>query len=738
VYNHKGLAACIVACLSVSIALACGPDFPWQLLDDRAGTLKATPANSFAFEAARLAPTPRDQLKATEGQLYTAEAETEGLSTDQAARVRQMREADNGEEAFDRGVEIPLPVRLYTAGAVEFNKGEVTRAASWFQAILQLSDNDQHARATWAAYMLGRSYGLAGDVEKAAEAFSLTRNLAINGAPDPLGLAVASYGEEAKLHLDQANGYLTGDELPETETAGYTIEIATAVALYAEQAARGSRSGIDSLRIVAEQLLSTPTRVAAAAADPIVQRLLVTYVLARLDDRPLQSYASDPAEDKPGEKPNLLLTLVEAIEQRGLDHLTGADRLAALAYGIGRYDLAARLAAQVPGPLASWVKAKLAFQRGELAAAAAFYAEASQAFPSSDEVNPLDEGNVRLLAGEGGVLALARDEYVDALAQLYPVASTYWGDVAHLAERVLTVDELKRFVDAKVPALSVTNPQQSRAEGGMPSGYTYWLATDPAAQLRDLLARRLVREGRYEEALRYFHAPDDSRFSPPDAKKHVADYAQALHAAKTSWWAIDRARAWYQAAVLARKSGMKMMGYEAAPDFFAVAGNYSFGIGQNALAVGDEWVTDGERQRFSASTAKPDERYHYRYIAVDHVTHAADLLPPRSQAFAAVLCQATGWMMSTAGAQERVRDLYRRYVKQGPYMARAAHFGRNCPEPDFAAAVHLARIQPFRNARQVASHYRWPIGLGLVGILSLALTWLVRQYKASADYGRQS
>src|SRR5262249_26689864 len=153
---------------------------------------------------------------------------------------------------------------------------------------------------------------------------------------------------------------------------------------------------------------------------------------------------------------------------------------------------------------------------------------------------------------------------------------------------------------------------------------------------------------------------------------HVADYAQALHDAETRWWAIDRARAWYHAAVLVRESGLGMMGYEAAPDFFAMGGSYGFGIGQNTL--GDSFVTDGERQRFSASAAQPDRQFHYRYIAVDHVTHAADLLPPRSQAFAAVLCEATGWMMSTQGAQERVRDLYRRYVKQGPYVAWAAHF----------------------------------------------------------------
>src|SRR5262245_43359628 len=148
--------------------------------------------------------------------------------------IGQMRAADNDEDAFARGTEISMDARLYIAGAVAFHQGNIERAISRFQAILQLPENDQRSRATWATFMLGRSYGLLGDIEKAGEAFKQTRDFAINGLPDPLGLAVASYGEEARLHLNQANNYLLDGELPAENTTEYAHEIAATVALYAE------------------------------------------------------------------------------------------------------------------------------------------------------------------------------------------------------------------------------------------------------------------------------------------------------------------------------------------------------------------------------------------------------------------------------------------------------------------------------------------------------------------------
>ena len=408
--NRKLLVAAITVALGATVAIACGPDFPNQLLDNRAGTLSATPFNTFAYEAAHLAPTPKDALKAVEFDEYQqneamanfAAAEAAGLSDEQSATVKAMRDAESGEDALARGAIVPAAVRLYTAGAVDFIKTDQEKAAERFRAVLNLPSDDQQARAVWAAFMIGRIEKQAGNDDKAAEAFALTRTLALKGAPEGLGLAVASYGEEARLHFDRATalfddkGALPADA---DAVATYGRETAAAAALYAEQAARGSNSGVQSLRIIAEQVLDKPERIAATVSDPLVQRLLVAYVLSHDYDVPQQSTQTptDPNAPQPAARPDpLLITLVEAIEKNGLDHPAGADRLAALAYETGRYDLAATLATKTASPLASWVKAKLALQKGDLAGAASFYAEAAGSFSTVDAATSLEIGRAHV------------------------------------------------------------------------------------------------------------------------------------------------------------------------------------------------------------------------------------------------------------------------------------------------------------------------------------------------------
>ena len=60
-----------------------------------------------------------------------------------------------------------------------------------------------------------------------------------------------------------------------------------------------------------------------------------------------------------------------------------------------------------------------------------------------------------------------------------------WDDAAFVAERVLTADELKAFVDRQ----PLPQPKANQNEGD-----------DPVVRLRYLLGRRLVREDRYKEA----------------------------------------------------------------------------------------------------------------------------------------------------------------------------------------------------------------------------------------------
>jgi cellulose synthase operon protein C len=718
-YGNKLVIAIVCLGVGVSIALACTPQLPWQLLSDRAGTMKATPKNSFTFEAMHLAPPPRDKLRAFEPDennpcgsgLTLIAADPARLSNQQVELVESIRQQKSGDIAFQQGAALPPSVRLYTAGAVDFHHGEFATASQRFDAVLKLRAGDQLLRATWAAYMLGRIYARAGEIDKSSKAFQLTRALALAGAPDPLGLAVASYGEEARLHFALASIYLTkpGGKLPAELRYEYGQEIAAAVRLYAEQAARGSYCGAESLRWVAAQLFrgdQESNLLQASISDAAVQRLVVAYALADSEDAPTNgkrrqaTISAGQYDETTGElerynpSPITVSGLVGLIKAGpGLKHVEGADRLAALAYRAGDYDDARQLADQTPGPLASWVNAKLALQQGDLKRAAGFYAEAVKAFPLADRGQVLDKDNLKLLTGETGVLALARGEYVEALAILKQ--DDDWADSAYVAERVLTTDELKHFVDARVRP-----PRPIQPVGDEPDSSLVFRA-GPDAQLRDLLARRLVRDKRYAEAIAYFEDRSTG--------EQVTEYAHALYEATRNWWRINRARGWYGAAVLARERGMEMMGTEFAPDYYSEDGN----DWESPITPGPpELTSDGERSRFAASTPNPDKRFHYRYVAVAEAQHAADLLPPRSQAFAAVLCKATGWMLSSDN-DAAVRQLYHRYVKEGPYVRWAVHFGHSCPEPDFGEAARLPRVLLVRDARHFVGRYRWEFGLAL-------------------------
>ncbi len=806
-FNPRLALASFIAGLGASVALACGPFFPSHLLENRARTLLAPPANSFAFEAAHLVPPPGDSLRAVEDVTLSYDesrekAEAQGLTDNQIALIRSMREAKTGDEAFARGAALPPALRLYTAGAVGLRAedGDYDKALARFQAVLNLPEDDRRPRATWAAFVAARlssAYEEAvridrvdqeliktgardpsnavraalelaqqkRDTEELSRAFALVRDLALQGAPDPLGLAVASYGEEAKLHLRLARAYLDERGMPGSpaDIEKFRHEISAAVLLYAEQAARGSQSGVDSLRIIAQLLLRKPEELDAdtrdtmtldktpflspahlpiVLSDPRIERLLVAYVAALNE-----VYTNDDAGDRgprhswkePSIRPgSSLAVLLDAMEQRGIDHSAAPDRLAALAYRVGRYDLAAKMAAMARGPLASWVKAKLALQKSDLDAAATFYAEAAKAFPTAQAMTALDDNSQKLLRGESGVLDLARGEYVDAMDKLYRSGSDHWSDAAYVAERVLTIDELRAFVDSTVPSPSPPPPPPTCDEdhdagcGDNPTAVMVRRlarcgdATDVVvgcgASLRDLLARRLVREGRYEESLTYFQ--------DPAVAAKAAAYGKAVREAKKGNDHIQRAQAWFAAAVLARRFGMEMMGSEGAPDFFIYDGELQEAFGSQA--PDGDFVSSSELFRFNESASSPDARFHYRFIAADEAERAANLLPPRSQAFAAVLCWGAGWMRDRD--ERRARDLYDRYVDAGAYLPWAKDFGNHCPEPDFAAASGFEHRQFYRQAQHLIGQYRRPIlgGAGVVLSLFLLAAWRWRVKRRQA------
>jgi hypothetical protein len=284
-------------------------------------------------------------------------------------------------------------------------------------------------------------------------------------------------------------------------------------------------------------------------------------------------------------------------------------------------------------------------------------------------------------------MRLSRGEYRDSLQLLFPVAETYWGDVIYIAERVLTVDELKAFVDG-LPPVSAPQTRSDRYD-----------RTDPIASLRALLARRLVRVGRTGEAVAYFpprvpgstaEERDADRADAEDARNYLA----VLEATRPAWFEwpwqrVSRAEALFKLARMTRVHGMGLMGTEGPPDETVMYGSFPSGIGQTSpngeAPSPSPLLGPDEASRFAASAPKPDTRFHYRPIAADRALAAADLLPQRSQAYAATLCWAARYAFA-GGEPDRAAAIYKRYVSTGAYQAWAKNFGRTCVEPEFEAA----------------------------------------------------
>ncbi len=704
-----------LACaLPITAAIACGPDFPQNLLEDRKASLFDLPEGTFAFEASRLLPKASDRLKAIEDSPWDdtgdarTKAEAVGLSADEERKVVAMRAASGIEAATAPGAGLAPELLEYTLGAIAFKAGDMRAETAHFRSVLALSPVERPRRGLWAQYMLGRALLASGDTDGAIAAFETLRERAQSGVPDPLGLAVASFGEQARIAWHHGN-------------------VVDAVKWYATQAAHDSGSGRASLLFVARSILAHKEMLDRALDDPLTQRLLAAYFYARSDefaqDWPLAGTQADVNADAAAASADATTTrkssngvdiegFLVAVQQHGLDRFDGADRLAAGAYRAGRYRLAAQLAAKSTTPLAAWVRAKLALRAGDQAAAMREYAEAAKGFPVDESWSDGGGGTDALqtprcrVESERGVLALSRGEYLDAMERMYAGASEYWPDAAYIAERVLTVDELKGFVDRVAPVASKL--VRSESDGGT--------SLPPAVQIRSLLARRLLRLGRDDEALRYFDDP---------ALRKKATALIAARRAGNAWTHIGRAEALFHQARIARQDGMELLGTELAPDFAQFDGEYAYDEFKLQPAG---FVGKDEPKRVSASATLPGQRFHYRYVAADLARQAASLVPPRSQAYAALMCDATGWVLDTD--PKRAAALYREYVQQGAHIAWARNFGRSCQQPDFRSAKWLPWKQRYWQVRHWLKH-GWAFVLVVLGAL-VVLIALRRRRRAVA------
>lgn len=665
--------------LTLCSLLACGPFFPNNLLDGGDQAVLVAPLANFGRELQRMGlmesrfqavtldvdgkhSTHLNQSSDAELADLVAALKRARLADGEAEKIRDAQEAERkklkdyvaaferwkhaGEGILDghgRHWEKPsapppdfpalnfvagLPAEFsdYFEGAMAWYNPALTDKGfarqAWVRLLARPAD-ERKFKSTWAAFMLGKSFEEE-NPDKAIQHFKQVRELSARGFADSVGLAAASLGLEARVEFKRRN-------------------LKRAVQLYLEQFATGDTSALDSLRIVASSALSSErsTSLEHLAADAKAQRVITAYLISRrasaLDLRRTQDDA--------------VKRWLEAVEAANVLDVNSTEQLALAAYQAGEMDQAQRwINRSQSSPVSQWLQAKLLLRSGKVEQAAGLLAKVIRRFPFeppgtnspatfadnlSVEINPEYRDRItsgRQAFGELGVLRLARREYAQALDSL--LRSGYWMDAAFVAERVLSADELKAYVDRSWPNVPNDERQEPAANENE--------ETHPAMlrqKVRYLLARRLMRLNRAEEAGDYF---------PPQWQLQFGALMQSLRNGWDETQASEqRARSLFTAAIIARTNGLELYGTEVGPDWRIHGGNFAEGVtaqGRTNESFQILSASTDELRRSATHHPEPEKRFHYRYQAASLAWEAAKLLPDNSDETARVLCTAGSWL----------------------------------------------------------------------------------------------
>ncbi len=671
--RSRVVAVLVVAVAAVVLApeqpvTACGPDFPTNTIVRRADALATMWDGSFVEEAAKL--------------VVISDRERAELTA--------------------APVQIPASAReqaLYSAAAEQFHAGELDAAGRGFLAVLRLPAKDRGRLSVAAAYSLGRVRDAQYRTLAAIAAYRQVRTLVRAGFADDGGLATSSLGQEAR------------DERVQRD------DLVAAVHLYARQSALGDQGGAISLLSIIRG--AAPGERSALYQDDVGTRLVALYFYTRRSEIEETEQATWRRE----------------LAKHATTEARGAGYMAAAAYRNGEWDSAAALASRCRhSPIATWVQAKLALRDGDRARAEVLLREVEQARLAGNPLDSdlpaysLDEDPRSLVRAELGLLALADQRFAEAADWF--ARGTRMVEAAYVAERVMSPDELLVAVQHTQDARRAGPPHPVDEEE---EACNFW---EPAVGehaycwgkgLLEIYARRLLRLHRYDEALDAFAdaAPAES------AKEFIAAMKRAE---ATS--GIERAEHLYDASRTLRRQGMEIAGTEVGPDWHVYDGDFeretlcmpspTAGYSTFAKPETDEYQdpSDGctlptradaafvsplEAARVASSAPELDQRFSYRYAASRLAETAANLVPPRSQAYGQALCWAA---LYARRDRTRVDELYATYLRNGA-AGLGGEFGESCDEPDFRAArTFEADQQNIRFERTLAAAranaWTWP------------------------------
>jgi tetratricopeptide (TPR) repeat protein len=528
--------------------------------------------------------------------------------------------------------ELPKEFDDYLQGTVAWHNPALANksaAREAWERILSRPATERRFKSTWAAFMLGRSLQNE-NPEKAIGYFQQVRALAKEGYSDRLGLAAASLGWEARVWLNRTN-------------------FERAIDLYLEQMATGDRSAPVSLCLTMREVVGGGTgQFTALAENPRTRRVVTAYIIST---KALQiSYVNSGDDGCSNRLVKFVSEWVAANEAAKVNDPEMAEQLALAAYQNGEWETASKwIARSGASPVAQWLQAKLLFRANKLAQAGSMLERVAALFPLNSQ-HPRDEvprdlkdsltvsqgdyywsdsNAPRHIRGELGVFHFSRGQYAQALDDF--LRADFWEDAAYVAERILSVDELKSYVDQNWPLPSAGSGQEEQAND---------TADEVREKIRYLLARRLTRMLRGDEARDYY---------PSQWQTHFDELATALRLAwDESLPSEQRVRAFVDAAIKTRSAGMELLGTEVAPDWHIYDGSSEGELTAQFRRTNENFTlipaSPDELSRYAQNHADPEMRFHYRYQAAFLGWEAAKMLPNDSDETARILCLAGSWL----------------------------------------------------------------------------------------------
>jgi len=293
---------------------------------------------------------------------------------------------------------------------------------------------------------------------------------------------------------------------------------------------------------------------AACAKDPDLRRLMTIFICSGGGEYRTERHLSQSTTGAYAGR------WVKALEAAGVTAEEDALRIANLQYSAGEWDKCAETLRRLPtdDPMAALLRSRLNLRNQDVPAAIASLQPATHhgglrplseymsSASSRDYVESYDyylqaesddkEAWTARVRGELGVLHLKNQEYVEAMGAFY--YSCNERDAAYVGECLLTLDELKQAVDQSWhrPLMRPGSPFENNGR-----------FVPVRHEVRHLLARRLFRAGRWEEAIPYF--PDNVRAK---ARRYVELRRQAD---RWHFNRLERADAYWRAALIMAKEG---------------------------------------------------------------------------------------------------------------------------------------------------------------------------------------